>query len=152
MQGYSLVELVTVLLLVSLLAGAFIIRWPGATISVSAQADQLLSDIRYTQSLAMTRGQRYRINFAIDRYWISSADGAISFPHPASGVADVLLATNVTLSSSLGFLVFDGNGRPYVDAATPGTPLAVDAVVTLNSGSDTRSVRVSRDTGRTLIP
>ena len=149
-KGFTLVELVLVLLLSSILAVIAVIKYPGDGINLSAQADQLIGDIRYTQSLSMHRGQRYRINFAADRYWISSRDGATLYPHPASGATNILLNPGIALASTHGFLVFDGNGTPYTNSLLPGSALGADAVITLSAGADVRTVRISPQTGRVI--
>lgn len=150
-RGFTLVELVTVVILVSLLAVTAISRWSATPFNLSAQAEQLLGDIRYVQTLSMTHGQRYRINFASDRYWFSNLDGSILIPHPASNNTTTLLVNGVSQSFSNSLLVFDGSGAPYSDAVLPGTPLAGNATVTLNSGADFRTIQISPETGRAIL-
>ena len=149
-QGFTLVELVSVLLLTAILAAVAMNQWPGAGINLAAQADRLQSDIRYAQSLAMNRGQRYRLNLAADHYWISDAGGSVTVALPGSGAAVVTLSNGITLSSAYGFLVFDGKGAPYTTADTPGTPLAADAVITLSADGDSRTLSISPETGHVL--
>ncbi len=151
-NGFTLIELVLVILIAAILSTYAIIRFPTGSINIAAQADQIMADIRHAQSLAINRGQRYRINFNNDRYWISSADGATLYTHPASGSTMILLDTGITLSSSHGFLVFDGQGTPYTNALTPGTTLATNAVITLSTSGETRTVRISPETGRVFQP
>ena len=124
----------------------------GGSVDLAAQAEQLAGDLRYTQSLSMTHGQRYRINFASDRYWFSDITGVTIKPSPSSGATQTLLNNGVALASTHSFLVFDGNGAPYTTAVLPGTALASDAIISLTSGSDTRQVRVSPETGRVRVP
>ncbi len=151
-RGFTLIELVLVLLITAILSTYAIIKFPSGSINIAAQADQLMADIRHTQSLAINRGQRYRINFNSDRYWISSADGATLYTHPAVGSSTILLESGTTLSSTQVFLVFDGNGTPYTNALTPGTKLAADAVITLSAGGENRTVRITPETGRVIKP
>src|SRR3990172_7741954 len=146
-QGFTLLELVTVIILISILSLVLIEQWPGDSINLSAQADQLVGDIRYTQSLALTRNQRYRINFGADRYWITNRDGSVTVAHPVNGTANVVLNPGVSLVATQGFLVFDENAVPYTNALLPGMPLAGDAVITLSAGGNNRTVRISPQTG-----
>ena len=150
-RGFTLVELVMVMILISLLAFTAITRWSATPFNLSAQTEQLVGDIRYVQTLSMTQGQRYRINFAADRYWFSNRDGSITIPHPSGNSANILLANGVSLGFSNNFLVFDGNGTPYSDATLPGTALAANATVTLSSGADSRSLQISPETGRVIL-
>ena len=149
-QGFTLIELVTVLLLIAILSVAASNQWPGSGINLAAQADQLVNDIRYTQSLAMNNGQRYRINLAADRYWISDAGGTVTVPLPVNNAAEVMLNSGIALSTAYSFLVFDGNGAPYITATTPGTALATDAVITLSADGESRTLHISPQTGRVL--
>lgn len=149
--GFTLLELVLTLLLVSVLAAAAVASWPGPAINLHAEAGRLADDIRYAQSLAMTRTPRYRINFAGDRYWLSTRDGATVVAHPVAGKAAVPLSAGMNLSAPFPFLVFDDAGVPYIDATLPGTPLATDAVFTLAVNGSTRTVRVSPETGRVIV-
>ncbi len=146
-HGFTLVELVTVLLIVSVISVTAIVSWPGDGISLSAQADQLLGDIRYAQSMAMHRGQRYRINFASDRYWLSDESGATVYAHPVVGSANVALGAGMSLSATNTSLIFNTAGVPY---SSTSTPLASTAVLTLSSGSESIAVRVSPETGRVI--
>jgi len=151
-QGFTLIELVLVLLITAILGTYAIIKIPSGSINISAQADQISADIRHTQSLAINRGQRYRINFNSDRYWISNIDGTTLYTHPASANSTIFLDSGISLSSSHTFLVFDGQGKPYTNALTPGTALAADAVITLTVASENRTVRISPETGRVIKP
>ncbi len=151
-RGFTLIELVLVLLIVSIISTYAIIRFPGDGINLSAQADQIVSDIRHTQSLAINRGQRYRINFNSDRYWISNIDNTTPYTHPASGTSTIMLDSGIALTTTHGFLVFDGEGTPYTNGIIPGTALAADAVVTLSESSESRTIRITAETGRVIKP
>lgn len=141
----------TTLLLVSILAATAIANWPGPVLSLEGQASQLVSDIRYTQAISMNQEQRYRINFASDRYWLSNQDGTVTIDLPANGQSEVLMEPGIALTTSQGFVVFGKDGTPYSDAATPGTPLAADDVITLSSGATSKTVTISPETGRVLL-
>ncbi len=149
-RGFTLIELILVLVITSIISTYAVIKFPSGSTSISAQANQLMADIRHTQSLAIHRGQRYRINFNNDRYWISSADGATLYTHPASGSTTIFLDTGISLASTNNFLVFDGQGKPYTNTLTPGTALAADAVITLTAASESRTIRVTPETGRVI--
>lgn len=148
-NGFSLIELVIVLAIVGVLA-VFVVPRITATqgITLSAVTAQLAASIRYTQSLAMSRGQRYRINFVASAYQITDMGGApIVQPLTASTAAiSVSPATLGGYNPPLtgGYVAFDGRGVPYVDATTP---LASSAAITITSGSDSGSVVIAPETG-----
>lgn len=147
--GFTLVELVVIMLLLGILAFTAIPRFlDKGAIDVSAMAEQLANDIRYTQSLAMTSGQRNRINLAATSYQITTSAG-VPVTHPATGSTAAISLGNVSLGGYSGYIAFDGKGIPYTDVA--GTALSTDASITLNSAGDTRQVVVSPQTGRVVV-
>jgi len=150
-QGFSLLELVATLIIIALLSSAAISRWSASSFNLPAQAEQLIADIRYIQSLSMTRGQRFRINFSADRYSLSNRDNSSTLLHPATNLPESLLDNNIILSTSHNSLVFDGNGTPYSDATLPGTALNSNATVTLTAGSESRTIQISPETGRVRL-
>lgn len=158
--GFTLVELVVVVVLLAIVGAAVAARWPGRAVNLDAQAQQLASDIRYVQSLAMTQGARARINIRTNAmapnpnsYTFTSQDGATGVNHPVTGnAAPVTLGDGVTINmASNAFIVFDGRGIPYSDAATPGTQLAAAATIQLGTGGLTRTISVAAETGRVII-
>lgn len=154
-SGFTLVELAVILVLAAILAFVAVPRYlDRGAISVSAVAEQVASDIRYTQSLAMTSGQRNRINLAAASYQITSSAG-VPLVHPATGSSAAISLNNVSLSGynpplTNNYLAFDGKGIPYTDVVA-GTPLGANATITLTSSGSTRQVVVSPQTGRVVV-
>lgn len=151
-RGFTLIELVIVMLVLAILAATALIAWPGETPGLYGSMRQLAADIRYAQSLAMSRGQRVRINFQMDRYTLSDRTGSSPVLHPVSGGGPRLLQSGTVLVASNAFLVFDGMGRPYRDAALPGARLGAHATLTLTAGTESISVQVTPDTGYVVTP
>lgn len=154
--GFTLVEIVVAILLIGILAYSVIPRYQNRGVfDVNAQAEQLASDIRYTQSLAMTSGQRNRINLAAASYQITTSAGA-PLAHPATGSTVAISLINVSLSGynpplTNNYIAFDGKGIPYTDVVA-GTPLGANATITLSAtGASSRQVVVSPQTGRVLV-
>ena len=154
-QGFTLIELVLVIILLAILAVGAYLRWPGNVMNLSAQAWLLAADLNLAQSLAMTTGQRYRVvKISANTYQVQNASGTAV--RSASG------NTTVTLNGSIQFgtltnlpnslMNFDGRGTPYTDTATPGTPLASTAVWTFTAGGESATVSVTAETGRVTIP
>jgi MSHA pilin protein MshC len=152
--GFTVVELVAVIVLVAILAITAIPRFQDRNaIDVSAKAQQLASDIRYTQSLAMATGQRNRINLAATSYQITTSSG-VPVVHPATGSTAPISLGGVSLSGynpplTNNYLAFDAKGVPYTDVA--GTTLNTNAVITLTESGSTRTVTVSPQTGRVAV-
>ncbi|HEX3096704.1 MAG TPA: GspH/FimT family pseudopilin [Usitatibacter sp.] len=148
--GFSLLELVAVLSIVGLLAVFVLPRLTNAPgVTISAVASQVAGSVRYAQSLAMSRGQRYRVAFTATSYQVTDGTGAPIVQPMASGTGPVSVAP-ATLSGfnpplTAGYIAFDTLGTPYV---SPTLPLAAAATILITSGTDTASVTVAPETGR----
>jgi len=150
-KGFTIVELIVVLTLIALIAAIGVPRWIGQTPNLEAQKQQLISDIRYTQNLAMTHGQRYRINFTLpSSYNITNAAGT-AVTNPSTGASTITLASGITLSA-LGnlpnnLLGFDEHGIPYTDSAVTTTQLATNATITVTANGVNQVITVTPQTG-----
>ncbi len=150
-RGFTLVELIVMITLISILAFAALGRMPNLSINLGAQADQLVADIRYVQSLAQTSAQRHCIAFTAVNYQVSSGNtciGAVVMPDAANPVPLAAGITHAPITTAL--LVFNTLGQPFTDAAAA-TPLAAEAVITLNGAGESRTVRVTPQTGRARV-
>ena len=67
-QGFTLIELITVMVLVGILGGATYLRLPARQVDLVTEAKKVASAIQYTQLLSTTRWGRYRINFSSTGY------------------------------------------------------------------------------------
>ena len=147
--GFTLIELVMVLVVLGIVAVFVVPRLSATGITLPAAATRLAETIRYTQNLAMSQGQRYRINFTASSYQITDMSGTpvvqpMTNSTAASSVSPIVLSGyNPPLSSN--YVAFDTRGVPYVNATLA---LAASATITLTSGSDTSAVQISPETGR----
>lgn len=147
--GFSLFELVLVLIVVGMLAVYAMPRLADAPeITLAATGARLAANIRYAQSLAMSRGQRHRVAFTATSYQLAGAGGAAIVQPLTASTAPISVAP-ATLGGydpplAGGYLEFDTRGRPYVDAVTP---LAGSATITITAGGATATVTVSPETG-----
>jgi prepilin-type N-terminal cleavage/methylation domain-containing protein len=151
-RGFTLIELIVVIIIISLLAVYVFSILPVPSLNLVTAATQLSDDIRYTQSLSMTKNQHYRlVKLSTDTYEILNSAGT-----------PIVLAqgTTATLPSGVSFgawtnltnnlIAFDGRGIPYIDAATA-TPLASTATINFTATGGTITVLVSPQTGRVLV-
>ena len=150
-RGFSLIELVTVLLLVGILA-VFVAPniLTTQSITLPATTAQLAASIRYAQSLSMSRGQRYRVNFTGNTYQITDMFGGTVQPStPSTGTAlvSVLPAALSGYNPPLTFnyVAFDTKGVPYTSATAL---LMATATITLTSGSESNTITIAPETGR----
>ena len=160
-RGFTLVELVVVLLLIAILGFVALPRLSQNTLELSSQAEQVATDIRYAQTLSMTRGAalgsqgRYCIFFTATGYQYRNNGNSYATPctvavnHPATGssAAIVLAGTAVSTANLTGnYLEFDTKGQPSSLAA----PLS-DATITLTATGGPRTVLVSPVTGKARV-
>jgi type II secretory pathway pseudopilin PulG len=153
--GFTFVELVLVMVLVAILAVSMLTRLPQETLDLGAQADQLVGDIRYVQSLAMTQGQRYCINLTLTSYRMTNTNCATTIVHPVrQTAAPITLGTGITMAwTNLpnNYAAFDGRGQPYTDVVAS-TLLATPSVITLSKDARTITVSITPETGRVTVP
>ena len=160
-RGITLVELIVVMLIAGILAFVVVPRLSQNTIELSAQAEQVARDIRFAQSLSMTRGPalgsqgRYCIFFTATGYQLRNNSNSYATPcttavaHPATGstAAVVLSGTTVSTANLTGtYVEFDTKGQP-----TNFTAPASNATVTLTATGGPRTVVVSPVTGKVNV-
>jgi prepilin-type N-terminal cleavage/methylation domain-containing protein len=160
-RGFTLVELVVVLMLVAILGFFVSPRLSQNTLELSSQAEQVATDVRYAQTLSMTRGAalgsqgRYCVFFTATGYQYRHNNNSYATPctiavsHPATGstAAIVLSGTAVAAANLTGsYIEFDTKGQP-----TSLTAPASNATVTLNATGGPRAVVISPVTGKATV-
>jgi prepilin-type N-terminal cleavage/methylation domain-containing protein len=158
-HGFSLLELGVVIVIIGVLVMIASTRLTDSAPKLMGQVNQLTSDIRYVQSLALTRNMWYRINFnsAGNNYTFTDLnDNPIA--HPASTSVTTpntinlpagfsLSTTNIPSDGGVNKLAFDGMGAPYVYSGGVWTALTSDAEVTLTADNKSLGVTITPQTG-----
>lgn len=128
-KGFTLMELITVLILVGIISAFVVIRMPDtATYNLSAITEQLRRDIRYTQILALSLNTNYTL--------VTSSSGYSISPTPPEGAVNVPMPTGVTLSAAS--VTFNSMGDPA---------LASPVNITITASGVTNTLTVSPETG-----
>ena len=155
MAGFTLVEMLAVIVMIGILAATVFVRPSGRSIGLAPQAHQLANDIRYTQMLAMTRGdQRYCLILSASGYRLGKGSNcATSEAHPALGTTALFALDSASLSGytatlTNGYVSFDGRGKPYISDAAA---LNNTASITLTSAGQTRVITITPETGRVQV-
>ena len=140
-SGFTLIELVTVLILLGILMSSLYLRGSPSTPSLNAQADQLARTLRHAQSLSLTQGRSLTLEVQSTTNYVVSDAGA-TITDPQGTVQAFTLVNGVTLAG--GDLDFDSLGRP-IDATD--NLIATAQTWTLSVNGSTTSVRVEPLTG-----
>ncbi|MDR3492175.1 MAG: prepilin-type N-terminal cleavage/methylation domain-containing protein [Gammaproteobacteria bacterium] len=154
--GFSLVELVIIISIISILATVALMKLPSApAVNAYGQAEQLATDIRYTQALSINTNQRHYLQISGSTYQVINA--VTSTPIMLSkGSTTVTLGSGISfgaltaLPSSL--IQFDNFGTPYTTSTpTSGTPLTTQASIPVKGASSTATVTIQPETGTVAI-
>ena len=139
-SGFTLVELVIVIVLVSVLTAYAAVKWPSnSELKLPAQANLFAAHIRHVQALAMHWGQPLRLTITSGGYSVSCVTSSATPPCNNSPVIDPV--TNQAFSISLE----DGislSGTATTDFDTLGRPVSAGAIIT---ASPARSFTLTAD-------
>lgn len=140
-KGFTLIELVIVLGIISSLAAMAIPRFTNSDSTLMAQAHRLARDLRHVQAMAMNQGRTLLLDIqSITTYRVTFngttiTDAATMQPY------SVTLDNTVTLSGT--DTGIDSMGRPVA----AGSLVAAERVFTLSGNSRTATVTLSPVTG-----
>ncbi|MBI4126796.1 MAG: prepilin-type N-terminal cleavage/methylation domain-containing protein [Deltaproteobacteria bacterium] len=153
-QGFTLVELVLTIVLVSILSVVAVSQFSLDTTRLDLAEDKLVGDIQYAKRLAMTKGITHGIFFepAFERYTVFEGTVATPLPDPADRSQNFIIDyttessfEGVTMTSAnfsgSSTLTFNGEGAP-VDAGN----------VVIAFGAQSRTMTVTPNTGKVTTP
>jgi len=131
-NGFTLIEIAAVLVIIAILSTLAVKHMGGTGMSVYGEADRLVADLRYAQSLAMTRGQDVTVSVSGNGWSLGGgltfADGesnrtrpevsfaastTVEFKYPDGKVDSDLTITLQRRSQSIDVKVYGGTG--YVE-------------------------------------
>jgi prepilin-type N-terminal cleavage/methylation domain-containing protein len=153
-RGFTIIELVLVIMVIAILATFAAPKLFTTSITTAAQAQQLCNDIKYTQALSMTSGQRYYLIInSSTTYQIRTRTGTPIIL--AKGATTQTLAYGISFATLTNLpnnlIEFDGKGSPYIDTALPGTALVATATIPLVGNGQTSTITISPETGRVAV-
>lgn len=151
--GFTIIELIVVLLLMSIIAATVLGRSITTTdLDLNAQTDKLRNHLRYAQSMAMKRTDtKWGIKIEAGQYWLfqgtNPEEKQVKLPgvDHAGGSAKVTVASGLSLSTTLGggFVYFDHLGKPYDSTLA----LSLAKTITVAGGSESRPIAIEPETG-----
>jgi prepilin-type N-terminal cleavage/methylation domain-containing protein len=150
-QGFTLLELLLVIMVIGILAAVTVTpKWTGTALQAEYETRHILSDIRFAQAMSMATGERYRwVRTSSNTYQITDEAGvAVLLPN---GNTTMTLSGAVTLGAFTNLpnnlIAFDSRGTPYTDTTSPGTALAATATIPVTNSSQTRNILITPTTG-----
>jgi len=149
-RGFTIIEIIVVLVLISIIAAAVFRRSISTDqMNFVSQYDKIQNQVRYPQSIAMKRGEYWGFSCDTNDYWIFTGTNKdnVSNQRLLSGqeVIKISLADlGVTMDPFT--VIFNSYGIPYSPDWT--TQLSADLVINLtDSGSESRSFTIVPETG-----
>lgn len=130
MKGFTLVELIIIIVLVGILAVFVVPKIDIETFKESADVDRFLANVRYAQHKSMITGHNWRLKIiSSNEYIIDNDSNDSTLPQIPDGENPVKVNTSISSSGS-DQIFFDYLGRP-VDSG--GNLISSQTIFTINS-------------------
>lgn len=141
-RGFSLVEMITVLIVIGIVAAFIIVRMMDTrSVDLNSQLDVVKNHLRYAQSRAMATASPWGVTFATDKTYFLFRGSAPSTPVVFQGEDNVTVdlsakksaLTITSASSAPQTITFDAYGSPGNTTITV-TTNGGNIIVTKNTG------------------
>jgi prepilin-type N-terminal cleavage/methylation domain-containing protein len=160
-SGFTIVEIIVVLLLLSILAATVLGRSiTSSTIDLNSATEKIRNQLRFAQAEAMKRAYEaypvWGVKSAGNQYWMfrgTTPDVAANEARVPGG--DYPGASNRINQADIGVTVsdytvfFDRIGKPYTAYTNPttNTPLNTPLSINVSAGSENRTITITPETG-----
>ena len=132
-DGFTLLELIMVIIIIAILSWVAIQKYPTTEISLETAADMIRSDIRSVQALAMAKHTAKILTFGSNSYTFD--DLSETKQRNLANIFDAPL----TISASNTTIEFNSLGEPTRDQ---------DDTISITNGSSTKILTILQYTGR----
>lgn len=151
-HGFTLVEIVVVMVLISIIAAATLTRSITTDqINFVGQADKIIAHLQYARSMALKRNEIWGIFNSSNQYWLfqwtQTADEFNKKKLLPGCETETISLTELNLTMTPFTLYFDGAGKPYV--MSPSNRLVADLEITIQNSdfSQSKTFTITPETG-----
>lgn len=147
MRGFTMIEFIVVLLVIGLLSAFAMSRYSStATYSLKTQTEVIKNHLRYAQTRAMNSNDYWGINFAGSSYtFFCSANPSSPVLLPGEDSSTVTIPAGIT--TTVGVVVFDTWGKPYIDAAGTSIQTGNRNITVSLTGEPSETITITENTG-----
>ena len=144
--GFTLIELVTVIVLISVLSVFAVARLDLATPSAREATGELIGALRHAQHLALTHSDRsgYQVVLQNSGYRVRD-DAGNDVKNPLSGTTPFIESWDGVSVTPTGAVTFDSRGAPSCSGALSCSATNAQVTVSVSGGSET--ITIERITG-----
>lgn len=151
-HGFTLIELIIIIMIVAIIGVFIVIRMPNqGAMDLPHQASQVTNNIRYAQASAMSANMRYRFYFDANNYSVAmfnqttGSETFISFPMVNSTTVDLVAGSSFSKPPTPNCFAFNGKGQPC--DCISGALITTDITVRLTMSGLTRDIIITAYTG-----
>ena len=154
--GYTLIELIIVIVIISILSAIVIVKYPAPSkMYLQACNDKLIRDLRFAQNTAILQKQitGVKLDLTLNKYCIYQGDqnftNVLTDPSDSSRY-EILLNTTFPgvkiISTTLGglFVQFDADGVPFESA---GRISSIEQIILSETSSKNATINIIPETG-----
>lgn len=159
-KGFTILELVVVMVIIGILAGAMYTAWPGKKVNANLFSAQLASDLRYVQMLSISRNNPYELKFDTGNnqyqlFRINNGSNEVAEDHPFTNSNTVTYDSDIAVTLTNlpnDSVTYNNKGVPYTDIGLgDDDKLSSTAQIQISSDSKSYYVCLSPYTGMVEI-
>lgn len=144
--GFTLIEMITVLVVLAIISALITTRGSTMNTDLSARLSEVRSQLRFLQLRAMKNATPVGLQCDGTSYFARYVANSNTIPLPGETGATVSLAGKSMTMSSF-FFSFDANGVPYTGTTPTKITSATNSTISITAGGQTGTLTVTPETG-----